>query len=100
MHPRRMSVAALLALSLGWLLSPGAAFARKEIQIGDAISGLTFKDIRYLVRSLNDFQDKKAFVMVLTTTSCPLVARYWPTLKELERDYRAKGVQFLSVNVS
>lgn len=67
--------------------------------VGAAIDNLTFKDIRYLTRSLNDFKDRKAFVLVFSTTTCPLVQRYWPTLKRLDRDYRDKGVQFLALNV-
>src|SRR5262249_4326973 len=34
-----------------------------------------------------------------STTTCPLVQRYWPALNRLEKDYRDKGVQFLTVNV-
>jgi thiol-disulfide isomerase/thioredoxin len=76
-----------------------AAASDKAIRIGEPIANLTFKDIHYLPRSLDDFSDKKAFVLVFTTTSCPIVQQYWPALKELEKDYRAKGVQFLAVNV-
>lgn len=67
--------------------------------MGATIDKLAFKDIRYLSRSLDDCGKKKAFVLVFTNTTCPVVQRYLPTLTALEKDYRAKGVQFLAVNV-
>jgi peroxiredoxin len=67
--------------------------------IGDKIPNIRFKDIRFLNRSLEDFRDKRAFVLVFTTTTCPLVQRYLPTLRAMEKEYRSKGVQFLAVNV-
>jgi hypothetical protein len=48
---------------------------------------------------LDDFPDRKAFVLIFTNTSCPLVQRCLPALKELEKTYRDKAVQFLAVNV-
>lgn len=73
--------------------------AEKPVKIGTEIANLTFKDIRYLPRSLNDFGEKKAYVIVFTTTKCPLALRYLPTLNKLEKEYRDKGVQFLAMNV-
>ena len=67
--------------------------------IGSEIPDLKFKDIRYLPRSLKDFGEKKAFVLVFTNTTCPLAQKYWPKLKRLEEQYREEGVQFVSVNV-
>ncbi|HEV3204967.1 MAG TPA: redoxin domain-containing protein [Gemmataceae bacterium] len=76
-----------------------ARSAETEVKIGDKIGNLTFKDIRYLPRSLNDFPKQKAIVLVFTNTTCPLAQRYLPTLQELDKEYRKKGVQFLAVNV-
>jgi thiol-disulfide isomerase/thioredoxin len=64
----------------------------------DAAS-VRFKDIRYLERSLEDFGPRKATVLVFVTNDCPLVRRYFPVLRELERNYRNKGVAFAAVNV-
>jgi hypothetical protein len=91
----RIPMALLSLLSLGH--APGAAGA--EVKIDAEIAGLTFKDIRYSTRSLDDFPDVKAFVLVFTNTSCPLAQRYWPTLRKLEKVYRPRGIQFLAVNV-
>lgn len=71
----------------------------KPVAIGAKVGNLSFKDTRYLVRSLDDFKERKAFVLVFVDTSCPLVPRYLPTLKKLESEYRNKNVQFLGVNV-
>ena len=48
---------------------------------------------------LTIFGEQKAFVLVFTNTTCPLVQKYWPKLKRLDEEYRDKGVQFVSVNV-
>jgi peroxiredoxin len=88
-----------LALTMGLLLVRPLPAAETKPEIGAKVANLTFKDIRYLPRSLADFPRKKAFVLVFTNTSCPLVGRYLPTLKKLEKEYRASEVQFLAVNV-
>jgi hypothetical protein len=76
----------------------------KSVQIGDKLASCTFTDLRYLPRSLDDFISKKdpvqirAFVLVFTNTTCPLVQRYLPRLKQLDTDFRDKGVQFLAID--
>jgi thiol-disulfide isomerase/thioredoxin len=88
-----------LTLACGLILCDQALAANSAVKIGQIIDNLTFKDIHYLPRSLDDFPGKKAFVLVFTTTACPLVQQYLPTLKNLDKEYRDKGVQFLAVNV-
>ncbi len=70
------------------------------VPIGTKIVNVTFKDIRYLPRSLDDFSGKKAFVLVFVERSCPVAKRYLPILKELDGKYSGLGVQFLAVNPS
>src|SRR4051812_5264577 len=84
-----------LALALLTSAAPAA-----EVAVGTTVGNLAFKDIRYLPRSLDDFPDSKAVVLVFTNTTCPLVQRYLPVLGRLEKEYRPKGVQFLAVNVA
>jgi len=91
----RMKV--LLALAL---FVPVATAAEREVKIGSRVGPVSFKDIRYLPRSLDDFPDSRAFVLVFTNTTCPLVQRYLPALSRLETEYRSKEVQFLAVSVS
>jgi hypothetical protein len=74
-------------------------------QIGEKIGPMTFTDIRFLPRSLSDLASeldrvpKRAFVLVFTTTTCPIVQRYLPRLKALDEEFRDQGVQFVAVNV-
>jgi peroxiredoxin len=79
------------------LAAPGTA--AEPAKIGDRIPDLTFKDIRYLARSLDDFPGRNAYVLAFVTTGCPVVPRYLPALKRLDADYGDKGVQILAVNV-
>lgn len=69
------------------------------VALGDKVGGLRFKDIRGLVRSLDDFGAKNAYVFVFTTTQCPLVRQSLPKLNDLDKELSAKGVQFVAVNV-
>ncbi len=71
----------------------------KSVPLGSKVGNLAFRDTRYLNRSLDDFKNRKAFVLVFVDTGCPLVKRYLPELKRLEALYRKDGVQFLAVNV-
>ena len=65
---------------------------------GSHVGELQFKDIRYLTRSLSDFKDQKAFVIVACNTTCPLVKRYLPKLKRLEQQYGSQGIQFIALH--
>src|SRR6266851_5959383 len=98
MKGKRMFRIAVVA-AVVFQASSGAPSEGKDVPLGTAVVDLRFKDIRYLTRSLDDFGKKKAYVLVFTNTTCPVVQRYMPTLKTLDKDYRAKGVQFLAVNV-
>jgi hypothetical protein len=96
---RRLVGCALLVVSPA--LAPVAtAEGRDRPAIGQKVEALEFKDIHYLTRTLDDFGPKKAFVVVATSTTCPVAQRYLPVLGEMEKPYRARGVQFLALNVS
>ncbi len=77
----------------------GALAAESSLAVGHKAPAFTFTDIRYLPRSLADFGEVKAYVIVFTKGDCPLVQRYAPKLKSLDEAYRDKGVQFLALNV-
>ena len=89
----------LLTLILTSASVPIVTAQETAAQIGSPVPRLTFKDIRYVPRSLDDLPNKKATVLVFTSTGCPLVERYMPVLKRLDEEYREKGVQFVAVNV-
>jgi hypothetical protein len=97
--PSHIRAAVLSLIAIVGLGDPIPCQAEAPARPGDRIANLTFKDIRYLPRSLDDFENAKAFVLVFIDTTCPLVQQYFPTLKALEKEYRAEGVQFLAINV-
>lgn len=90
----RASVA-LLAVAL--TATGFASTAEKKVGVGDQVADITFKDIRYLPRSLGDFEEQKAFVLVCMNTTCPVVQQYIPKLIRMEKEYRDQGVQFLAL---
>lgn len=67
--------------------------------IGSAAEEFSFKDIRYVSRTLGDFGKARAFVMAFITVECPMARRYLPRLQELSNQYRDREVQFIAVNV-
>src|SRR5260221_136562 len=77
-------IAPLLLAASAPLLPPAAA-----VKIGARVGNITFKDIHYLTRSLDDFPKARVFVIAFTSTSCPVAQRYLPVLKALEKEYRA-----------
>src|SRR5437870_838681 len=94
----RMRAILLCALFIFMVLAPVTKAEEQQVKIGARIANLTFKDIHYLPRSLDDFQRKKAFAVVFTATGCPLAQRYMPELRQLEKEYRSKGVQFMAID--
>ncbi len=87
-------------ITLALTVRPAEAAETQAPKIGEQITNLEFKDIRYLPRTLRDFENKRAFVIVCGNSTCPLVQRYLPTIKRLEKKYRSQQVQFLLLNVS
>jgi len=94
------SVARLVAvLCLVGVLTSALPSLVRATEIGDQVEDLSFKDIRYLPRSLDDFGQQKAYVLFFTNTSCPLVQRYMPAIKKLHATYAQQDVQVVAVNV-
>jgi Redoxin len=94
---RRLAVGMVLLLGAA---VPVAMAVEATVRVGQNVGKLAFKDIRYLPRSLADLSGKKAYVIVCTSTTCPLVQKYLPKVKRLDEKYRGRGVQFLSLNVN
>jgi thiol-disulfide isomerase/thioredoxin len=89
----------LTAFVFSLLVATGAR-AEDAPRVGDTVGKLTFTDIRSLSRTIQDFGAKKAFVFVFVNTSCPVAQRYLPILQALDKEYRARDVQFLAVNAA
>jgi peroxiredoxin len=66
--------------------------------IGATVPGFALKDIHRRTRSLDQFPDRKAFVVVFVGTECPLANLYMPTLVEMHQEYSERGVQFIAIN--
>src|ERR1700722_18636355 len=94
---RRLAVGMVLLVGAA---VPAAMAAEATVRVGQNVVKLAFKDIRYLPRSLADLSGKKAYVIVCTSTTCPLVQKDLPKVKRLDEKYRGRGVQFLSLNVN
>ena len=95
----------LASISIGWMLLqalvPQATMATDNAlpEIGSVIPDLRFKDIRALPRSLSEMGTPKAWVIVFTTTQCPLVRQTLPKLIELHKEHKESNVQFVAINV-
>jgi len=77
--------------------SPGYA----EVTVGDAApdwTGLPGVDGKQ--HSLNDYRQAKLLVLVFTCNHCPVAKAYEDRLVELQKDYQAKGVQLIAINVN
>lgn len=66
--------------------------------IGQRIPDLEFTDIREKQHRLSDFTNRKAIVIAMTGTGCPLCLKYAPSLATIEKAYRARDVEFIFVN--
>ena len=77
--------------------------AGAEVKIGTPVKGLTFKDIRYLNRSLDDLPKGKAYVLAFTSTTCPLArstARPAPSVRSIVvRSRRADAIWLASARL-
>jgi peroxiredoxin/mono/diheme cytochrome c family protein len=69
-----------------------------EHGVGVLAPDVAFTDVTGRSGKLSDFKDKKAVVVLLTSTSCPISQKYAPTLARLEKTYRDKGVAFVFVD--
>lgn len=69
------------------------------VPIGTAVDTFEFIDAYYLPRYWEEVGGEVATVVVFTTLSCPIARRYMPTLGDMEREYRDRGVAFLALNV-
>lgn len=74
------------------LLTPG------EHGIGRFIPDLEFRLIDGQPSSLHGDSKSELTVVAMTSTSCPLSKKYFPTLVDIHRDFTAKGVRFILIN--
>lgn len=89
----------LLAV-LSAALSACTVEENKAPAIGATVPNFTLKDTHRRPRSLDDYKNAKAFVVVFLDTECPLANLYVPTLVGLHKRYADQGVQLIGINSS
>lgn len=91
---RRISILAAVAL-LAVTLAVGVARA----QTGNTVADFTLKTAANTEVSLKSYANNKAVVVVFLNPSCAFSRLYQERLASLSNTYRAKGVEFLFINV-
>ena len=66
--------------------------------VGRLVPDLEFTDIHGKSGRLSQLADKKAIVLAMTGTGCPLCKKYSPTLAAIEKRYAEKSVAFIFLN--
>lgn len=66
--------------------------------VGRMVPDLSFTDLDSVTHKLSDYRDRKAVVLALTGTGCPLCLKYAPSLADIEKRYRDHGVEFIFIN--
>jgi thiol-disulfide isomerase/thioredoxin len=93
---RSLACSALFLLAL----APASPADPPPSNLDKKIDNFTLTDTTGKPRSLDDFKDRKAVVVVFVGTECPINNAYVPRLIELAQTYEAKGVQFLAINAN
>ena len=66
--------------------------------VGQMVPDLSFKDHRGTSHKLSSFSKRRAVVIAMTSTSCPLSKQYLPTLSKLAAAYSQRGITWVLVN--
>jgi peroxiredoxin len=87
------------------MLVCGSVFVLRSAEKGTAKLGtraaeFALPDTSGRTVALDRFKDRKAVVVVFIGTECPINNAYMLRLVQLEKSYRARGVQFLAINAN
>jgi peroxiredoxin len=97
-----MRLIAIVAAAAMVVASPALAGKfNKVLSIGDA--GPEFTDVIGTddkPHSLADYKSAKAVVVVFTCNHCPVAQAYEDRLMAVQKDYQAKGVKLVAINVN
>ncbi len=66
--------------------------------VGKRVAHLALRDVLGAPRSLDDWKEKKAIVVVFLCAECPLARQYGPKLGEMAAKYADKQVQFVGID--
>lgn len=94
------AVMAFASLGLGAAISviPTAAAASDSLPMPARVENFTLSDQTHKPHELYSLKNAKAVVIVTQGVGCPISRNVNPTLIQLQKDYAAKGVQFLLLN--
>jgi len=99
---KRLSVwmlAALVALPMAAHAVEAGEESALDVAVGDEVAHFTFKDIRYLPRTMKEMGEADYYVLAFVSSTCPVAQRYLPYLDELYQEYKDDNVLFIGVNV-
>jgi len=68
------------------------------LEIGAKLPEFKLKGVDGNLHSPADYADKKVLVVIVSCNHCPTVIEYEDRMVEIQRDYAAKGVQFIVIN--
>src|SRR5262245_22066711 len=88
-----------LLLAFACVVAVGARAADKQPALpGRTIEEFTLNDSLGAKRSLSEWKDAQAIVVVFLGTECPLSKLYGKRLGEIDRELAGRGVQIVGIN--
>jgi peroxiredoxin len=80
------------------LVRAEAADNPKPLAIGDTAPEFTLPDTNGKSRSLASLKGKKGTLIFFTSARCPMIVAYHERLRQIVKDYQAKGFNVVGVN--
>jgi len=72
--------------------------ATNNLKIGSLAPDFDLEGVDGKKYSLNSFADKKALVVIFSCNHCPYVQAYEDRIKQIQENYKTKGVTVIAIN--
>jgi peroxiredoxin len=72
--------------------------ATNNLKIGSTAPDFNLEGIDGKKYSLSSFEDKKALIIIFSCNHCPYVQAYECRIKQIQEDYKNKGVTVVAIN--
>jgi peroxiredoxin len=72
--------------------------ATNNLKIGSTAPDFNLEGIDGKKYSLSSFEDKKALIIIFSCNHCPYVQAYEGRIKQIQEDYKIKGVTVVAIN--